>query len=346
LKSKNHNNRHGVLPNFCHLGVNLKILLAAEAAGYASSWVATGNPLAAFGNLINQSALLQPALLITLVVLCMSGRLLGRLSYQIGLAAVFALATGIPSLFYLAAGRQFENMPQTPLIDVMAFSATLTLLVLGYFDLRGKALSPAITEARLQALQARIRPHFLFNSLNAVLSLVRSDPRRAEHALEDLSDLFRALMSDTRQLAPLADEIALTKAYLNLEELRLGERLKVAWYIDKMPADALIPPLIIQPLVENAVYHGVEPNREAGEISLNIYRSQDMVHIVIRNPYAEAGRHHAGNKIAMANIRERLSLHFDLDATLKSELLGAVYQVHITLPYTRARTTSTFTRGR
>jgi two-component system sensor histidine kinase AlgZ len=188
----------------------------------------------------------------------------------------------------------------------------------------------------LQALQARIRPHFLFNSLNAVLSLVRSDPRRAEHALEDLSELFRALMRENRDLVPLQDEIDLTKAYLGLEQLRLGDRLSVDWHIDKMPSDALIPPLVIQPLVENAVYHGIEPHREPGQISLNVYRSGDTVHIVIRNPYAESGSHHAGNKLALGNIRERLALHFDLDATLKSELMGAVYQVHISLPYTRA----------
>ena len=201
-----------------------------------------------------------------------------------------------------------------------------------------RALSPAITEARLQALQARIRPHFLFNSLNAVLSLVRSDPRRAEHALENMADLFRALMGNASQLAPLEDEIALTRAYLELEQLRLGDRLQVVWHIHKMPADALIPPLVVQPLVENAVYHGIEPLAGGGEISLNIYRSADKVHIVVRNPIAADVGRHKGNRIALANIRERLLLHFDLDAQLKLEPLGAVYQVHIVIPYTRERT--------
>jgi two-component system sensor histidine kinase AlgZ len=328
------------------LGINLKILLTVEAAAYALAWAASGGPLKALNVLVDQSALLQPALLLTLATLCLSGAALRKLSYPAGLTIVFSLALAVPVLVCLMTGRIFGNTPQAGLSGVLVFAGTLTLLLLGYFHLRSKALSPAIAEARLEALQARIRPHFLFNSLNAVLSLVRSDPRRAERALEDLSDLFRALMSDTRQLAPLEDEIALTRAYLNLEELRLGDRLKVVWYIDKMPADALIPPLVIQPLVENAVYHGIEPHRSGGEVSLNIYRSQDMVHVVIRNPYAGEGNHHAGNKIALANIRERLSLHFDLDATLKSELLGAVYQVHITLPYTRARTTPTSARGR
>jgi two-component system sensor histidine kinase AlgZ len=315
-----------------------------EAAAYAQAWAASGGPVKALDLLVGQSALLQPALLLTLVTLCMSGRPLRMLSYQAGLAILFCLALSIPSLVWVVTRHVFGDIPEVSLTGVLMFSGALSLLLLGYFHLRSKALSPAITEARLEALQARIRPHFLFNSLNAVLSLVRSDPRRAERALEDLSDLFRALMSDTRQLAPLEDEIALTRAYLGLEELRLGDRLKVVWYIDKMPSDALIPPLVIQPLVENAVYHGIEPHPQGGEVSLNIYRSQDMVHVVIRNPYAGEGDHHAGNKMALANIRQRLSLHFDLDATLKSELLGAVYQVHITLPYTRARTTSTTAR--
>jgi two-component system sensor histidine kinase AlgZ len=230
-------------------------------------------------------------------------------------------------------------MPGSPIlspVQTAAFSASLAAILLIYFHLRGKALSPAVTEARLQALQARIRPHFLFNSLNAVLSLVRSDPRRAERALEDLSELFRALMRENRELTTLQDEIDLTRAYLGLEQLRLGDRLSVAWHIDKMPSEALIPPLVIQPIVENAIYHGIEPSREAGEISLNIYRSGDAVHIVIRNPYAGKESRHSGNKLALANIRERLALHFDLDASLKSQLMGAVYQVHITLPYTRA----------
>ncbi len=344
MESKNHNNRDGVLPNFCHLGVSLKVLLAVEAAAYAQAWAASGGPVKALNQLVGQSALLQPALLLTLVTLCLSGRALKKFSYQAGLAASFFICLSIPSLLWVSTRDIFGDMPEISLPGVLVFSGALSALLLGYFHLRSKALSPAITEARLEALQARIRPHFLFNSLNAVLSLVRSDPRRAEQALEDLSDLFRALMSDTRQLAPLQEEIALTRAYLGLEQLRLGDRLKVVWYIEKMPADALIPPLVIQPLVENAVYHGIEPHPQGGEVSLNIYRSQEMVHIVIRNPYAGEGDHHAGNKIALANIRERLSLHFDLDATLKSELLGAVYQVHITLPYTRARTTPTAAR--
>jgi two-component system sensor histidine kinase AlgZ len=336
MQSKNHNNPPGVLPNFCHLGTSLRAILAVEAGALFAALAGSADLFAGLDLFAERSGLIQPALLLTLLALCLAGPLMRRLSYRAGLAAMFLIASAIPGatclmLAGLLLGTQILTLAQTT-----AFSASLSALLLIYFHLRGKALSPAVTEARLQALQARIRPHFLFNSLNAVLSLVRSDSHRAERALEDLSELFRALMRENRELTTLREEIELTRAYLGLEQLRLGERLKVTWHIDKMPADALIPPLVIQPLVENAIYHGVEPSPEPGEVSLNIYRSGDAVHIVIRNPYTSGNPHHVGNKLALANIRERLALHFDLDATLKSQPMGAVYQVHITLPYTRA----------
>ena len=336
MQSKNHNNPPGVLPNFCHLGTSLRAILAVEAGALFAALASAADVADGLALFAERSVLIQPALLLALLVLCLASPLIRKLAYPLGMAALLVTATLIPSLtslllIWLLPGSHILTPLQTG-----AFSAALASLLLIYFHLRSKALSPAVSEARLQALQARIRPHFLFNSLNAVLSLVRSDPRRAERALEDLSELFRALMRENRDLTTLQDEIELTRAYLGLEQLRLGERLNVSWHIDKMPSDALIPPLVIQPLVENAIYHGIEPCREPGEVSLNIYRSGDAVHIVIRNPYPENGSPHTGNKLALANIRERLALHFDLDATLKSQPMGAVYQVHITLPYTRA----------
>ena len=337
MKKGNHNNRHVELPNFCHLGVMLRIVLTAEAALIAGV-VARSRDFETFRDgFLALSGMAQPALLLTLLLLCAAGRWLRALPYRAGVAGTLVLAAGLPAL---AASwlnpLVIAAWPVPPAVAAL-FGLLLGAGILAYFNLRARALSPAITEARLQALQARIRPHFLFNSLNAVLSLVRSDPRRAEHALENMADLFRALMGNASQLAPLEDEVALTRAYLELEQLRLGDRLQVAWHTQKMPADALIPPLVIQPLAENAVYHGIEPQPEGGEISLNLYRSGDMVHIVVRNPVAAEGGHHKGNRIALDNIRERLRLHFDLDAQLKSERLGAVYQVHIVIPYTPDR---------
>ncbi|MBI1283231.1 MAG: sensor histidine kinase [Thiobacillus sp.] len=338
MKRKNHNNRQVELPNFCHLGVNLRIALTVEAALVAGVVARASSAQAFWAEFIELSALAQPALLLSLLALCAAGRWLRSLPYRLGVGFTLALGVAVPVLVTQWLKPLLAETTVFPLIWVALFALLIGGGLLAYFNLRARALSPAITEARLQALQARIRPHFLFNSLNAVLSLVRSDPRRAEHALENMADLFRALMSNASQLDRLEDEVALTRAYLELEQLRLGDRLQVTWHITKMPADALIPPLVIQPLVENAVYHGIEPQPEGGEISLNIYLSADKVHIVVRNPIATDTSHHKGNRIALANIRERLLLHFDLDAQLKLEPLGAVYQVHIVIPYTRERT--------
>ncbi|MFN3717002.1 MAG: sensor histidine kinase [Thiobacillus sp.] len=338
MKSRHHNNRSVELPNFCHLGVSLRIALTVEAAILAGGIARATDAEAFWADFISLSALVQPALLFCLLVLCAASRWLRSLPYTKGVMATLGIAVGVPLAVAWWIAPLTGGMPVYPPAIVGLFALGLGAGLLVYFNLRARALSPAITEARLQALQARIRPHFLFNSLNAVLSLVRSDPRRAERALENMADLFRALMSQANHLVPLEDEVALTRAYLELEQLRLGDRLQVVWHIQKMPADALIPPLLIQPLVENAVYHGIEPQPGGGEVSLNVYRSSDKVHIVVRNPVAADASHHKGNRIALANIRERLLLHFDLDAQLKSEPMGAVYQVHIVMPYTRERT--------
>ena len=338
MKRRNHNNRQVELPNFCHLGANLRIALTVEAALAAGVAARVADVPAFWAEFVALSALAQPALLLTLLALCAAGRWLRGLPYRMGVGATLLLGMAVPVLAMLWLSPLLAGSQPVPVAAVAALALLVGAGLLAYFNLRARALSPAITEARLQALQARIRPHFLFNSLNAVLSLVRSDPRRAERALENMADLFRALMSQANQLVPLDDEVALTRAYLELEQLRLGDRLQVVWHDRKMPADALIPPLVIQPLVENAVYHGIEPQPGGGEVSLNLYRSGDKVHIVVRNPVAAEASRHKGNRIALANIRERLLLHFDLDAQLKSEPLGAVYQVHIVMPYTRERT--------
>jgi two-component system sensor histidine kinase AlgZ len=216
----------------------------------------------------------------------------------------------------------------------VVFALVAQFVLIGYFHLRARALSPAITEARLQALQARIRPHFLFNSITAVLSLMRSQPRRAEAALEDLADLFRVLMRDNRDLAPLADEVELCRQYLELEQLRLGDRLEIDWNVKSMPGDALVPPLVLQPLLENAVYHGIEPLTERGLLSINIFLSRGEVHAILRNPYVATGaRHQVGNNMALDNIRERLALHFDAEASLESKITRDSWEVHIRMPY-------------
>ena len=207
--------------------------------------------------------------------------------------------------------------------------------MLAYFELRARAFSPAQTEARLAALNARIRPHFLFNSLNAVLSLIRARPQQAEEALESLSDLFRAAMRDPAELVSLADEIALGRQYLELEKLRLGERLAVDWQIGPISMDLPIPPLMLQPLLENAVYHGIEPAPAGGVVRIVIGQRGDELVIAIANPTAGQLPHAAGNQMAVANIRERLALYYDLEARLEIEAGADHYEVRIILPCRR-----------
>ena len=140
-------------------------------------------------------------------------------------------------------------------------------------------------------------------------------------------------MRDNRDLAPLADEVELCRQYLALEQLRLGDRLQVEWHLKNMPGDALVPPLVLQPLLENAVYHGIEPLSEPGVVSINIFYKGGDVHAILRNPYrADGGSHHAGNKMALGNVRERLALHFDAEASLASRVRAGVYEVHIRCP--------------
>ena len=334
--SINQNAYTSALPNFRNLGILLRILLIVNMCGIAAALVGASTLVEAWSALLSISALLQPLLIVILLALVALDGFLHRLPYFLGALAVGAIVLALIALVdVMAFGQTREAAMAFERHAPLGLLTTATLL--SYFNLRGRALSPALSEARLQALQARIRPHFLYNSITAVLSLIRQDPRRAETALEDLADLFRVVMGDNRELAPISREVELCRQYLGLEQLRLGDRLRVVWRIDKMPEDALIPPLVLQPLLENAVYHGIEPRVEPGEISIDIYSARNQVHAVLKNPYSREGNHHGGNKMALNNIRERLLLHFDAEATLDTRVGEDMYQVHITFPYIRAR---------
>jgi two-component system sensor histidine kinase AlgZ len=234
-----------------------------------------------------------------------------------------------------AANAAYGMIPgaQGDLPRMLVLAAVAAAALLGYFRLFAKAYSPALIEARLQALQARIRPHFLFNSLNTVLSLIRRDPKRAERALENLADLFRTLMSEPRQFVRLAEEIALLERYAELEQLRLGERLQIIWELDAAPVDALLPPLVLQPLLENAVHHGVEPGTGPGQVLVRIERRGDRVIARIENPYIEEQQKRVGNRMALENIRERLLLFFDAEARIRTTTDKARYRIEIEMPY-------------
>ncbi len=335
MPSINQNAYPGALPNFRNLGILLRILLLVNGVCLVAAALKSASMQQTLQEFTTIAALVEPILILSLLVLMLANPWLGKLPFYRGAGVVVLLELVLTTLVY-QLGASFFGSGIGSLERLWLFCLLMTAALIVYFNMRSRLLSPALAEARLQALQARIRPHFLFNSINAVLSLIRSDTKRAEIALEDLSDLFRVLMADNRQLSTLQQEVDLCRRYLSLEQLRLGERLQVEWHIDNMPHDAQIPPLVLQPLLENAVYHGIEPHTESGVININIFLRNDQVHVVLRNPYQREGVHHTGNKMAMENIRERLSLHFDVEASLTATLRDDSYQVHIIIPYLRA----------
>lgn len=326
--------RHAVrLPDWRNLGVMLRVLLGANLLAMVAALLLS-NSLARWGDsYVALAAWLEIPLLLLTGVLVAARNLLWRLSLRQGQAVVLGLAA-------LAGALQADFWQWMGLADALPgaglraalLAMALAAILLWYFELQSRARSPAVVEARMLALNARIRPHFLFNSLNAVLSLIRAEPRRAEEALETLSDLFRAALRDPRDWLPLSDELALCRQYLEMEKLRLGERLRVDWVIDDVPLDMTIPPLMLQPLVENAVYHGVEPSPEGGVVQITFARRGDELQIGVENPCHPGAGQTRGNHMALANIRERLALYYDLEARLEIDAGANRYGVRICLP--------------
>jgi len=195
---------------------------------------------------------------------------------------------------------------------------------------RGVAPTPL---ADLAAVEAPIGPHFFCTCMSSIASLPRSNPALAERAVEDLADLFRASFADAQSPVPFADELDLVERYLSIEGLRLGERLKVEWRIADLPATACVPLLSLQPIVENAIYHGIEPARNGGCIEISASADQHNLVIEVANPLSKADeQHHQGNRIALENVRLRLNAHFGNRAELSSEQVDDLYRVRLRLP--------------
>lgn len=328
------------LPDFRNAGVMLRALLGVNAMAFAAALVQADGIGSAIERYVFAAAWVQPLLLFNLCLLAAGSRLLARLSPLAGHLVVIA-AAALSAALMLDSWRfmGLDDGGSGRILRAALLGGLAAGAMLFYFALRARGFPQAVAEARLQALTARIRPHFLFNSLNAVLSLIRSDPRRAETALEELAELFRALMRDHRDLLPLADEIALCRQYLDLEKLRLGDRLHIDWEIVDVPDDLKVPPLMLQPLLENAVYHGIEPGDAGGTVRIRFERQGKDMHIELANPWHgdEAQGTPRGNQMALANIRERLALHYDLEARLESRVETLddghrEYRVSITLP--------------
>ena len=331
------------LPDFCGLYSVFAVIVLSELFAFILTLTAYPFSSDLWTDLALTSLFMQWAGLTSAALLCLSRRLLARLpilyavllSYTTLLTTIGLLSEATFALIPQMATPLFTNDHTEFLLRNLAIGAIVIALALRYFYVQHqwKQHTRAEAEARLQALQARIRPHFLFNSINTISSLIHSHPDTAEEALLDLSDLFRASLGDEKARIPFSDEVALTRRYLHMESLRLGERLKLDWDTKGIPDGALLPPLILQPLVENAVYHGIEPRTEGGTIRLHGSKIGDLLQLRLSNPLPSPDypRKH-GNRMALENIRERLDAHYGKTAMLSLEENEELFTVNLTLP--------------
>ncbi|MBN9462786.1 MAG: histidine kinase [Burkholderiales bacterium] len=329
-----------VLPDCCNLGTVVRVLVPLNLALLLLLWLAS-QAGAAHWPLLETALRVDAVAAGSLLLLCPLRRSVNGAPRW----AQWALGLGVPAVltvFVALSAPEADAARDTPallgwLLARVLLAAAIAAVFIEFLRLRQLSMQPSQAEGRLQALQARIRPHFLFNSLNTVLGLMRSDPRKAERTLENLADLFRVFMKDSRELVPLDDEVLLCKEYLTIEKLRLAERLNVRWDLDGMPGDALLPSLLLQPLVENAVHHGIEPNSFPGEIHVAIAKNGDRIRVEIANPLPDAPPARPGNHMALSNVRERLDLTFDVEGQLETVDSDGQFRVIVHFPYRKER---------
>ena len=322
--------RHRAIFDACHVGVVLRAVLFVEAVMAVGAMFDTASLAQWVQRFAVLSAAALPGALGWLVVTCSCKWLLARLpamaqqGFGIGLGALCGLyGCGILALVGLPG--------QVPWVASAFAGALLSSVMVAALVLRAKGRLPAETTARLAELQARIRPHFLFNSLNSAIALVREDPARAETLLEDLSELFRHALVSKGDSVTLSEEVQVARHYLAIEGVRFGERLRVEWAIDPRAGSARVPALFLQPLVENAVKHGVEPSPSGADVKVTTQRRGDVVVIKVTNT-VPAGQGRRGHGVAQENVRDRLRLLHDVQAQFQTALIDGLYQVRIEVP--------------
>ncbi len=314
----------------CHVGVVLRAVLFVEAVAGVGCMFGVIEPrdwLLRFSMLTGGTL---PATLAWLIAVCALKSRLSRLptpGQWLAGTALGALAglygCGLMALIGLLQPAQWWASG--------AAGALLSAMVLAGLFWRDKARAPAATAARLAELQSRIRPHFLFNTLNSAIALVRAEPAKAEAVLEDLSELFRHALADPAESVTLGQEIALARSYLEIEQIRFGDRLRVRWSLDARADHARLPPLLLQPLVENAVRHGVEPCVGGAELRISTLRRAGKVVVKVSNS-APASGGQPGHGLALGNVRERLLLLHDVQAQFKTAFKDGVFQVRLEIP--------------
>lgn len=329
------------VPDLCQVDSVLFVLILTQLMAFILSLVTANKILIDWEYLGLLSFFCQSIALTCAAFICWSRNTIRTQRLGVVVGYFMGVILGVSALYsWFASQLLHSSVDSTGLFMFknMLISGIIGALVLRYFYLQfqWREQKQAELRARIEALQARIKPHFLFNSMNTIASLISVDPQQAEDAVLDLSSLFRATLNNQVMLIPLEDEIALCRRYLNIEALRLGERLTVDWQLEaNLGANAnqiKIPPLSLQPLVENAIYHGIQPRTEGGKISIKTHCQHNTVYILISNPYDPTLQKHQGNHIALDNIRSRLSALFDPSAVLKTSQLDGIYTVTLRMP--------------
>lgn len=316
----------------CHVGLVLRAVLGVQlllalgtalVARDAAQWLL----LAANGTFVTMFATLS-----WLVIVCAAKRLWPRLPEPAQWGVLMALGAAAAALgFALLSFTDTEPAGAWRWGSVAAAGGSGAALLLAWLKLREHSQRPADALAQLVELQSRIRPHFLFNTLNSAIALVQIDPARAEGVLEDLAELFRVALADATASVTLAEEVELARRYLDIEQIRFGERLRVTWDVDPATRHARLPPLLLQPLVENAVRHGVEPNDDGGDLEVTTVKRGDEVEIRIVNSVGAPART-IGHGLALRNVRQRLKLMHDVAARFDVEATEHRFALRILLP--------------
>ena len=338
------------LPDFCAARAVLAVVLIVTLTAVVLTVARQAGALSFWLDLARTALFLLWSGLGSAAVLCLLRNRLAQMplvgasaSALLGVLGVIALVSA--GVLWLGSsallGPRATNLllPETPwrfFAANLGIGTIVGALALRYFYVTGEWRRNVELQARARvyALQARIRPHFLFNSMNTIAALTRSDPARAEEAVEDLADLFRANLSEKRSSITLKEELEVARIYQRIEQLRLGERLHVIWDVTDLPMRAMVPGLLMQPLLENAIYHGIEPRPGGGIVTVSGALDGDIIGLTVRNPLPEAGdAAHSGNRIALDNIRERMELLYPGRSSVEANRIGDEYIVRLRFPY-------------
>jgi len=331
------------LPDFCHARSVFMVVLVSELLALILTLVRFQSDIFWF-QLGRYSLTIQWIALLSTALLCLSRPMLRRLSdFHSGLISysmvlVVTLLVTMGSIWvesWLMGQTEINLLLHPGLLSNLLVAAILAAIMLRFFYLQAqyRRRIHIAADAKLQALQARIQPHFLFNSMNIIAGLIHVNPDLAEQVVEDLSDLFRASLAEHRSQVSLHSEIDLCKRYLSIEQLRLGDRLQYKWQLPASLNRVTIPPLTLQPLIENAIYHGVQPLVDGGLVHIKVTMTDKICTITIENPVpANVGSHSNGNSLAVTNIRERLQMLYHDRASLDMKIDQTKCIVTLILP--------------